>query len=139
MTRADAKKFLNRVRNIITHEKRVIEQINRLWDRQTAITQVLSDMPKGSNHFTTLDYVIAAEELQAKLREDIRQEQAAYKEILQVLDQLEGIQRDIMIMHYLMLMTWEEICVEVNLTYRWVQTLHSRALDKVAEILDKAC
>lgn len=135
MTKQEAKAFLNQVRDIIRTENRILAQMQKLEDRQLSITAQLSDMPRGSTHFTTEDYAIEMDLLRRQLAEEIQKEHQAYKQILQVLDQLEGIEKEIMIMHYLMLMTWEEIAFKVEKSYRWTQKLHGRALEKVAQIM----
>ena len=135
MTKKEAKAFLNQVRDIIRTENRILAQMQKLEDRQLSITAQLSDMPRGSTHFTTEDYAIEMDLLRRQLLDEMQKERQAYKQILQVLDQLEGIEKEIMIMHYLMLMTWEEIAFKVEKSYRWTQKLHGRALEKVAQIM----
>ena len=135
MTKAEAKKYLSRVKDIIRAENRILDQIRRLEDRQLTITRQISDMPRGTTPFTTLDYVVELDELRHKLVNEHQQEVKAYREILQVLNQLNGIERDIMIMHYLMMLTWEEIACRIEKSYRWTQKLHGRALEKVVIIL----
>lgn len=135
MNRQEAKAFLNQVRDIMRTENRILMQMQKLEDRQLSITAQLSDMPRGSTHFTTADYVVEMDLLRRQLAEEIQKEHQVYKQILQVLDQLEGIEREIMIMHYLMMMTWEEIAYKAEKSYRWVQKLHGRAIDRIIIIL----
>lgn len=139
MTRKGAKEFLLRVRDCIRRENRIIEQLRKLEDRQLSITQQLSDMPHGSASFTTLDYVVELDQLYRQLSAERQQEVRVYREILLVLEQLEGIERDIMIMHYLMMLTWEEIAFRIGKSYRWTQKLHGRALEKVAVSISGSC
>ena len=135
MTKQEVRQFLNQVKDIIRAERRILEQMQRLEARQLSITAQLSDMPRGSSHFTTEDYAVEMDLLRRKLLEQIRQEQEAYKEILIVLNQLDGLEQEIMIMHYLMMMTWEEIAYKVEKSYRWVQKLHGRAIERIIIIL----
>lgn len=135
MTKKDVKAFLNQVRDIIRQENRILEQMQQLEDRQLSITAQLSDMPRGSTPFTTEDYAAEMDILKRQLLLQMRREREAYKQILSVLDHLTGIEREIMIMHYLMLFTWEEIACRVEKSYRWTQKLHGRALEKVLQIM----
>lgn len=135
MTKAGAKQYLKRVRNIIQAENRILDQIRKLEERQLSITQQLSDMPRGSMPFTTLDYVVQLDELKHKLLAEREKEVRAYYEILETLNKLEGIEKDIMIMYYLMMLTWEEIACRIEKSYRWTQKLHSNALERVRIIL----
>ena len=139
MTKQEAKAFLNQVRDIMQTENRILMQMQKLEDRQLSITAQLSDMPRGSMPFTTEDYAVEMDLLKRQLLAEIQKERQAYKQILQVLDRLEGIEREIMIMHYLILMTWEEIACRVEKSYRWTQKLHGRALEKVVIILSRSC
>lgn len=135
MTKQEVKVFLNQVRNIIRKENRILDQMRRLEERQLSITRPISDMPRGSTPFTTADYVAEMDILKRQLLLEMKREREAYKQILQVLNQLEGIEREIMIMHYLMFLTWEEIACRVEKSYRWTQKLHGRALEKIINIM----
>lgn len=135
MTKQKAKAFLNQVRVIIRKENRIIEQMRQLEDRQLSITAQLTGMPRGSTPFTTDDYVAEMDFLRRRLLYQMKKEREAYKRILLILDQLTGIERELMIMHYLMLMTWEEIACKIGKSYRWTQKLHGRALEKVIQIM----
>ena len=139
MTRQEVRGFLNQVKDIIRRENRILEQMQKLEDRQLSITAQISDMPRGSTPFTTDDYVAEMDILKRQLLYQMKKEREAYKHILQVLDQLTGIEREIMVMHYLMMMTWEEIACKVEKSYRWTQQLHGRALDKIGKILERSC
>lgn len=135
MTKQEAKAFLNQVKDIIRRENRILEQMQKLEDHQLTTTRAISDMPRGSTPFTTDDYVAEMDILRRQLLYQMKKEREAYRQILTVLDQLEGIEREIMIMHYLMMQTWEEIAFKIEKSYRWTQKLHGRALDKVVEIM----
>ena len=135
MTKQEVKTFLNQVRNIIRTENRILDQMRRLEERQLSITRPISDMPRGSTPFTTADYVAEMDILKRQLLLEMKREREAYKNILTVLNQLGGIEREIMIMHYLMFLTWEEIACRVEKSYRWTQKLHGRALEKIINIM----
>lgn len=135
MTKQEAKAFLNQVKDIMRRENRILEQMQQLEDRQLTTTRPISDMPRGSTPFTTDDYVAEMDILKRQLLYQMKKEREAYRQILVVLDQLEGIEREIMIMHYLMMLTWEEIACRIEKSYRWTQKLHGRALEKVVIIL----
>lgn len=139
MTKPEVRQYLSRVRSAIQRENRILDQIRRLEERQLSITQQLSDMPKGTTPFTTLDYVVQLDELKRKLLAEQQKEVQAYYEILSVLRQLNGVEQDIMVMHYLMMLTWEEIAFRIEKSYRWTQKLHGRALEKIIIILSGSC
>ena len=133
MTKAEARSFLNRVKVIVKREERIIRQIQKLEQRQLDITSKLTGMPRGSTPFTTEDYAVNVRDLTEELEKELAAERQAYKEVLVVLNTFEGLTRDILIEHYLLLDTWEVIAVRYNRTYRWLQELNRRAVKKIAE------
>lgn len=139
MTKREAKKFLYQVRDIVKAESRILEQIALLEVRQMATTRPLSGMPRGSTAFTIDDYISGVEDLKAKLKAELEKEQEAYLKILTILNQLEGLTKEIMIRYYLMFQTWDAVANSVGKSYRRVQTLHSQGLEKVAKILESSC
>ena len=139
MTKREAKKFLYQVRDIVREETRIIEQIALLEARQMATTRPLSGMPRGSTAFTIDDYVSGKEDLVTRLEAELAKEREAYLKILMTLNQLEGLTKEIMIRYYLMFQTWDNVASSVGKSYRRVQTLHSKGLEKVAKILESSC
>ena len=139
MTKQEVKVFLNQVKDIVRRENRILDQMRKLEERQLSTTRPLSDMPRGSTPFTIEDYIVEIDILRRQLLYEMKKEREVYKQILQVLNQLTGLNREIMIMHYLMDMTWEEIACKIEKSYRWTQKLHSRALEKIAEIMSRSC
>lgn len=133
MTQSEARSFLNRVRVIVKREERIIRQIQKLEQRQLDITSKLTGMPRGSAPFTTEDYAVEVRDLTEELEKELAAERQAYKEVLVVLNTFEGLTRDILIEHYLLLDTWEVVAVRYNKTYRWLQELNRRAVKKIAE------
>lgn len=135
MTEKEVKAKLYRVRDLVAEENRILEQLQKLKDRQLSITQQLSDMPRGGTPFTTLDYVIEKEALTDKLTAALVKEKKAYREALIMLDMLNGKEREALVRYYLMFETWETVAVNIGKGYRWTLTLHARAIKKLA----KAC
>lgn len=139
MTEREMRNKLYGVRNILREENRVLMQVQKLSDRQFTITRQLSDMPRGSSSFTTLDYVVAIDELRSKFEKLLQDEWTAYKEILEIIEMVDDLERDILIKYYLLGMKWEEVAGSIGKGLRWTQTLHSRAIKKLTKIYNKAC
>lgn len=135
MTKKEVREYLFRVRILIKAEARIIDQMALLESRQFKTTRELSSMPRGGAPFTTDDYVIGMQELTAELYEDLAKERAAYREILIALNQLDGLVRESLIMYYLMMMTWEEIAVKLDKSYRQIQNYHRQGIEKLSEVL----
>lgn len=56
--------------------------------------------------------------------------------IFEVIDQLEGIEADVLYERYINLKIWEEVCESVYASWFTVHNAHSRGLEKVQEILN---
>ena len=139
MTEKEVRAKLFRVRDLIKEEDRILEQAQKLTDRQLSITAQLSDMPRGSSPFTTLDYVVGMDELY-ELFSQIRQEELReYKEALILLNNLQGLEREVLVRYYLMMETWEQVAVHIQKGYRWTLTLHTRAIKNLVKFSAKAC
>ena len=138
MTRYEVKKWLSQVGKIVRDEQRVMEEIETLRSRQTSVAKVLTGMPGGSGQAYTLDdYAADLDMLERKLLYKLQQERVVYTEIRAALDLLTGLTREIMVERYLMLKSWEQIAVCHDKSYRYMMKLQRRALDKLAEELEK--
>lgn len=139
MTEREMRAKLYAVRDILRDEERILLQVQKLNDRQFTTTRQLSDMPRGSTPFTTLDYVVAIDELRSKFEALLDEEWKSYKEILEIIDHLDGLERDILTKYYLLGMKWDKVAKSIDKGLRWTQTLHLRAIKKLTKIYNKAC
>ena len=115
-----------------------IEQLSTeraMWlSRACKTTQTISDMPKAKNGAQgdsgeVAQYIEIGEEITRELRE-LR---CLRREILAVIATLEDdILQTLMLYRYIDGMTFEEIAVKMNFSWRWTITLHGRALEKLS-------
>lgn len=115
-----------------------IEQLSTeraMWlSRACKTTQTISDMPKEKNGAQgdsgeVAQYIEIGEEITRELRNlhHLR------REIRAVITTLEDdILQTLMLYRYIDGMTFEEIAVKMNFSWRWTITLHGRALEKLS-------
>lgn len=115
-----------------------IEQLSTeraMWlSRACKTTQTISDMPKAKNGAQgdsgeVAQYIEIGEEITRELRNLHR----LRREIRAVITTLEDdILQTLMLYRYIDGMTFEEIAVKMNFSWRWTITLHGRALEKLS-------
>lgn len=115
-----------------------IEQLSTeraMWlSRACKTTQTISDMPKAKNGAQgdsgeVAQYVEIGEEITRELRNLHR----LRREIRTVIAALEDdTLQALMLYRYIDGMTFEEIAVKMNFSWRWTITLHGRALEKLS-------
>lgn len=115
-----------------------IEQLSTeraMWlSRACKTTQTISDMPKAKNgaqgdSSEVAQYIEIGEEITRELRNLHR----LRREIRAVITTLEDdILQTLMLYRYIDGMTFEEIAVKMNFSWRWTITLHGRALEKLS-------
>lgn len=115
-----------------------IEQLSTeraMWlSRACKTTQTISDMPKAKNGAQgdsgeVAQYIEIGEEITRELRNlhHLR------REIRAVITTLEDdILQTLMLYRYIDGMTFEQIAVKMNFSWRWTITLHGRALEKLS-------
>ena len=115
-----------------------IEQLSTeraMWlSRACKTTQTISDMPKAKNGAQgdsgeIAQYIEIGEEITRELRNLHR----LRREIRTVIAALEDdTLQALMLYRYIDGMTFEEIAVKMNFSWRWTITLHGRALEKLS-------
>ena len=115
-----------------------IEQLSTeraMWlSRACKTTQTISDMPKAKNGAQgdsgeVAQYIEIGEEITRELRNLHR----LRREIRAVITTLgDDILQTLMLYRYIDGMTFEEIAVKMNFSWRWTITLHGRALEKLS-------
>ena len=91
-------------------------------------------MPKGSLEQSDLsDYLVEREKVWRKIQKARYKRIMVFQEIKGAIDRLPSAdEREVMSYRYLMLMTWEQICVEIGKSWKAVVfDLHSKALRNI--------
>lgn len=128
------KQWLSRAR-ICDREVKVLQTaVDRERDRVTSLTASLdSAAVSGSPDPHKFDRYV---ELSADLMARIRQLYDLKAEVEMGIMQLPaGTLREILLLRYVSVMTWEQIAVTMDLSYRHVCRLHGDALEEIKKIL----
>ena len=115
--------------------KQIKERIEYLEEKQTSIkSQVITDMPTGGGERTDiLTLITKIEDSQIELIQKQSKLVDIMESIEHTIDGLEdSTERLILRSRYLQCKKWEQICVELNYSWRQIHRLHSNILKKIA-------
>lgn len=127
------KEFLNQYRNAEREIAIKLDEIVRLREMATKVTQVLTpDKVKGGMENRR-------EESIAKIVDMEKEIGAAIDNLKKIREQVEcainaipdANQRNVLRLRYLNGKTWEQIAVQLEFSYQWVCKLHGRALQNI--------
>lgn len=115
--------------------KQIKERIEYLEEKKTSIkNQVITDMPVGGGEGADiLTLITKIEDSQIELIQKQSKLVDIMESIEHTIDGLEdSTERLILRSRYLQCKKWEEICVELNYSWRQIHRLHSNILKKIA-------
>lgn len=112
------------------------EQLARLEATATAPkSQSLDGMPRGSGGGDVMVNIVAELiRLQDRYQANLAQLIAAQNRVENLIDRLDPLERSLMRSRYIKGQTWEEVCVELNYSWRQVHRIHGRILDQLVQI-----
>jgi DNA repair exonuclease SbcCD ATPase subunit len=124
------KEYLNSYKNLCRKLQSLEEQLQSLREvEQSAKIQQLSDMPHGSKQSDLSDYILKLESILSKIARTKRECMDKKLEIEnRIADVPNGIQSSILHKRYIEFKPWEQICVEIDYSWRQTHNLHSKAL-----------
>lgn len=131
MSNEEKKKYLNRYRESGRKIINLQEELQALREvEQSAKIQQLSDMPKGSGRQQDIAVVlIGIEKLQKRIDDEIVRQIKIRLEIENVLLGVKDAQEaKVLRLRYIELLKWEEICVQMNYSWKGIHKVHGRAL-----------
>ena len=115
--------------------KQIKERIEYLEEKKTSIkSQVITDMPTGGGERTDiLTLITKIEDSQIELIQKQSKLVDIMESIEHTIDGLEdSTERLILRSRYLQCKKWEQICVELNYSWRQIHRLHINILKKIA-------
>ena len=136
-----AKEYLSQAYYVDKRINSKLRQVESLRDLATKVTSALGSEPvSGSRNIhrteDTLDKII---DLQNDINDDVDRLIDLKREVMKLINKMEDADcLTILELRYLSFMSWEQIATEMNFSYRWVHTLHARAL-KAFEKIFKEC
>lgn len=137
----DSKKYLQQIRFYDSRITTKLEELQHLKEMILQITPTLTgdNISGGGNQDKLGDAVAKIIDLEAEINENINRYIAAKQEIGDVLDKLTDPEQFMVLhMRYVQYKTWEQIACEMGFSYRWVCTIHGRALQEIEKILKSA-
>ena len=135
------KKYLQQIRLYDSHISTKLEDLHHLKEMVTKITSTLKDdvVSGGGNQDKLGDAIAKIVDLEAEIDRDINRYVAAKQKISATLDKLtDPDQLQVLHKRYVQYKTWEQIAYDTGFSYRWVCTLHGRALQEIEKILTSA-
>ncbi|ROR28370.1 hypothetical protein EDD66_105312 [Mobilisporobacter senegalensis] len=130
--RIDGKKeYLNAYKGI--HKKLISleEQLESLRiTKESARTQILSDMPKSKTHTDLSDYIVKIDDMISRI--DKLKKECMDKKLdieTHIFEMPDGVEAEIIYKRYLEFKTWEQICTEIGYSWRQTHRLHNKALN----------
>ena len=133
-----AKEYLKQAWNIDQKINYKLDQVAQLREMATKVTSTLSDTPRSGSHDNhKLDDIIARlVETEEEINKDIDRLINLKIDILKVVWSVEDDAcRRVLELRYHDFKSWSDIALEMNVSLRWVHTLHSRGLKKVEKNL----
>lgn len=131
MTENEQKKeYLNQYRNANWKYRLLLEQERGLrLEMQGAKPVEYSDMPKGSGQTDLSAAMAKLDELLSKIEKKKLEMLNIRMDIeSRIADMQDGLQGRVLYLRYICLMNWEDICVEIDYSWRQTHRLHSEAL-----------
>ncbi|CDC03672.1 putative uncharacterized protein [[Clostridium] leptum CAG:27] len=128
------KEFLNQYLNAEKEIGIKLDQIARLRELSTKITQTLTPDKVKSNSENRLEsFVSKIVDIEREIGASIDQLERTRLQVESVINSVPNVnQRNVLRLRYISGMKWEQIAVKLNYDYRWVLRLHGKALNKIA-------
>lgn len=128
------KEFLNQYLNAQKEIGIKLDQITRLRELSTKITQTLTPDRVKSNSDNRLEFTVSKiVDMEKEIGASIDQLERVRLQVESVIDSVPNAnQRNVLRLRYISGMKWEQIAVKLNYDYRWVLRLHGKALNKIA-------
>lgn len=129
------KERLSAYLNARKEHQQVTERLQVLESRMVNVgAQVIDGMPKGGSGHDPMPGMLDAKnklvERYRALAETLIRSQIAIEEAIAELDSTE---RRVMRHRYIEGLTWEQVCVAMDYSWRQTHNIHARALDRLAE------
>lgn len=137
----DSKKYLQQIQLYDSHITIKLAELAHLKGMVTKITPTLKDdvVSGGGNQDKLADAVAKIVDLEAEINRDIDRYVDAKRKVSSTMEKLDDPdQLKVLHMRYVQYKTWEQIAYEMGFSYRWVCTLHGRALQQIDNFLKTA-
>ena len=133
-----AKEYLSQAHHLDQRIDAKIAQVASLNELATKCTATLTGMPRNPNRGGSKieRAVLKIIEVEESLKHDVEDLVELKKEIMATIRAVSDVELQTLLeKRYLCFHTWEQIAVDMHYSGKWIQKLHDRALDVVADIL----
>ena len=129
MTNAEKKAILLEYQAIERRINRLLDEKRGWMEKATAVTPVLSDMPKGGGADKIQNAVCRIADIEADINREIDRQIDLRERIETAICAIpDGRLRDLMRYRYIDGLTWEQIAVEMHYSYVHICRMHGQAL-----------
>lgn len=127
------KEFLNQYRNAEREIAIKLDEIVRLREMATKVTQVLTpDKVKGGMENRREESIAKIVDMEKEIGVSIDNLKKIREQVECAINAIpDANQRDVLRLRYLNGKTWEQIAVQLEFSYQWVCKLHGRALQNI--------
>ena len=133
-----AKEYLRKVRDLDKECSAILSRIEELHADITRTTAILSDMPRGGKQDRHEEVLTEMIDLKCRFRTDLLELMRLKGEAIGLINSLADSRYRLVLNHYYLGgMTWEQVAVTMDISYRWVLKLHGQALKKFQKKLEK--
>lgn len=128
------KEFLNQYRNAEREIAIKMDEIIRLREMATKVTQVLTpDKVKGGMENRREESIAKIVDMEKEIGASIDDLKKIREQVERAINAIPNAnQRDVLRLRYLNGKTWEQIAVQLEFSYQWVCKLHGRALQNIS-------
>lgn len=132
-------KQIPRLDKTINMKLEQIEELRSLAEKITAEVKHIKSQNKKSYQADRVSGIVAKiVDLNAEINADVDRLVDLKAEAIKLIDKVENPEHKLLLsMRYVSNYTFEKIAVEMNYCYRWVLTLHGRALDDFEKVYKK--
>lgn len=126
--------YLSQYKYLNKEIDRKIQSLEGWKDKILNVTGTLSDMPRGGGKRsdTIADGIAMINDIEATINKEIDDLVELKAEIESKINSVENLKlRELLKCRYLDLKSWEEIAYLNGYSWRWVYTLHEKALDEI--------
>lgn len=124
--------YLKKYKYAILDEKMILEEIQRLRADKMFPSLAMDGMPHGNGTSDLSEYAARLDEEINKLKVQRLEKVKIYSDISSRIRRVEDDnQRALLMCRYIKGMSWEDIAVKLNYTWRHVHRIHSQALDSI--------
>lgn len=124
--------YLKKYKYAILDEKMILEEIQRLRADKMFPSLAMDGMPHGNGTSDLSEYAARLDEEINKLKVQRLEKVKIYSDISSRIRRVEDDnQRELLMYRYIKGMSWEDIAVKLNYTWRHVHRIHSQALDSI--------